>query len=134
MDEIIDLFKKDNFAIGCGIEIEKVDPGVAQCSMEVTEKHLNGIGILMGGALFTLADYTFSIAANSFGIIAVTQNASITYLRKCMGGIVTAIASEITRNKQFGEYEVEITDDGGQVIARVNGRAFFTGKKIGSAL
>ena len=130
MKRIIDLFKKDNFARGCGIEIEEVRHGFAKCSMKVTTNHLNGIGILMGGALFTLADYTFSLAANSHGIIAVTRDASISYIRKCTGGVVTAIASEVMRDDKSGNYSVEITNKDGEIIAQITGSAYFTGKSI----
>jgi len=130
MKRIIELFEKDNFAKGCGIEIEEVRQGFAKCSMKVTNNHLNGIGILMGGALFTLADYTFSLAANSHGIIAVTRDASITYIRKCTGGIVTAIASEVKRHDKSGVYSVEITNEEGEIIAQITGNAHFTGKSI----
>ncbi len=130
MNKIIELFEKDNFAKGCGIEIEEIKKGFARCSMKVTSNHLNGIGLLMGGALFTLADFTFSLAANSHGIVAVTKEASIVYLRKCTKGVVTAIATEIDRNDKSGIYAVEITGDEGEIIAKINGTAIFTGKKI----
>jgi len=130
MERIIELFKKDNFAKGCGIEIEEIKPGFAKCSMKVTDNHLNGIGILMGGALFTLADFTFSLAANSHGIVAVTLDASITYLRKCMGGVVTAVANETARDIKSGSYSVEIFNEEGTIVARINGTAHFTGKYI----
>ncbi len=130
MDKIIELFKRDNFARGCGIEIIDVAPGFAECSMKITDNHLNGIGILMGGALFTLADYTFSIAANSHGVIGVTQEATISFLRRTTHGTVTAIARETSRNAKSGSYLVEVTNEAGEIIARVTGIAFFTGKKI----
>jgi len=130
MNTIIELFKKDNFAKACGIEIEEVSPGFARCSMKVTENHLNGIGILMGGALFTLADFTFSLAANSHGNIAVTRDAAITYRRRCNSGILTAIATEITRNEESGSYEVVITNDKNEIIAQVNGTTSFARNKV----
>jgi len=130
LGKVLSLFRKDNFAKGCGIEIEEVTPGFARCSMKVSTNHLNGLGILMGGALFTLADYTFSLAANSYGKIAVTQNASIAYRRKCSGGVVTAIATETGRDERTGDYVVEVSNDQNQVIARIKGTAFYTGASI----
>lgn len=130
MDKIIKLFKKDRFAEMCGIKIEEVNPGFAKCSMDVTENHLNGIGILMGGASFTLADFTFSLAANSHGIVAVTRNASIEYYKKCKGGVITAIAAETKRDNLSGNYEVEIYDDAGVLLSKITGTACFTGKSI----
>jgi acyl-CoA thioesterase len=130
MEQIIEMFRKDNFAKGCGIEIVEVRQGFAKCSMKITENHLNGIKLLMGGAAFTLADYTFSLAANSHGIIAVTREASIKYLKKCTGGVVTAIATEISLNEKTGKYLVEITDDKNETIAQITGTASFTGERI----
>ncbi|MDP4185816.1 MAG: PaaI family thioesterase [Bacteroidota bacterium] len=125
MEEIIELFKKDKFANSCGIQIEEFHPGYAKCSMEVTEDHLNGIGTLMGGALFTLADFTFSVAANSYGTIGVSLNAFITYLRKCTGGKVTAIATEVSRGNRTGTYRVCVNDEDGNQIAEVTGTCYF---------
>jgi acyl-CoA thioesterase len=130
MEQIIAMFKKDNFAKACGIEIMEVGSGFAKCTMEVTTGHLNGIGILMGGALFTLGDFTFSLAANSHGIIAVTHDASITYIRKCVGGTVTAVATEISRNDKSGNYSVRITNDEDEIIAEVNGTTSFMRKSL----
>ncbi|HEY3389815.1 MAG TPA: hotdog domain-containing protein, partial [Prolixibacteraceae bacterium] len=70
------------------------------------------------------------LAANSHGIIAVTRDASITYIQKCSGGTITAIASEIERKDKTGTYSVDITNDEGEIIAQIKGTAHFTGKTI----
>jgi acyl-CoA thioesterase len=125
MDKVIELFEKDSFAKNAGVKIVEVKPGYAECIMKVTEQHLNGIGILMGGALFTLADFTFSLAANSHGTIAVTLNASISYLQKCSEGVIKAIAIEKFRSGKTGLYQVEITDENNNLLAEVTGTCFF---------
>lgn len=94
--------------------------------MKVTDNHLNGIDILMGGALFTLADFTFSLAANSHGTIAVTLNASISYLQKCSGGKITAVATEVCRTGKTGLYRVSISDESDCLLAEANGTCYFT--------
>lgn len=123
MEKIVELFEKDKFAKSCGIQIAEVRPGYAECTMTVTENHLNGIDILMGGALFTLADFTFSLAANSHGTIAVTLNASISYLQKCSGGKITAIAKEVFRTEKTGLYRVSINDEADRLLAEVSGKS-----------
>jgi acyl-CoA thioesterase len=102
MERIKEIFKKDAFAKLCGIQITTCRPGFAECTMHVTENHVNSIGTLMGGALFTLADFTFCVAANSHGTLAVSMQASISYLRPCSRGTVTAIATEISRSSRTG--------------------------------
>jgi acyl-CoA thioesterase len=125
MDHIKELFKKDIFAKQCGIQISEYHPGFARCTMDVTPNHYNGIGTLMGGALFTLADFTFCVAANSHGNLAVSLNVSISYLRPCSNGTVTAIATEISRSSRIGVYRVSITDDNQKAIAEVTGTCYF---------
>jgi acyl-CoA thioesterase len=125
MEHLKDLLKKDAFAKLCGIQITECRPGFAQCTMTVTEHHLNSIGTLMGGALFTLADFTFCVAANSHGTLAVSLNASISYLRPCSSGIVTAIATEISRSSRIGVYRVSITDEHEKPIAEATGTCYF---------
>jgi acyl-CoA thioesterase len=133
LQKVTDLFRKDRFAAHTGIEIEDIAPGSARCSMEIQEQHLNGIGIVMGGALFTLADFTFGLAANSHGTIAVSSAVTIHYLRKSSQGKLTATATEISRNAKTGLYRVAITDAAGQLIADITGTCFFTTSTIEKA-
>lgn len=132
MQDIITFFKKDKFAASCGIEIAEVSKGHAKCTMQITENHLNGIGTIMGGAIFTLADFALSLAANSYGIVAVTLNAYISFLRRCDHGMVTAVATEVSRANHTGTYRVCITDQEEQIVAEVTGTCYFTTKKIGA--
>ena len=125
MQKIIELFENDRFAQNAGIKIIEAKPGYAKCSMLITDNHLNGIGILMGGATFTLADYTFSLAANSYDKVAVTLNANISYLRPCSKGTVTAIAEEITRTNSIGTYKIDVVDEEQKLIAQVTGTCHF---------
>ena len=81
MDEILKFFEKDRYAKLSNIEVVSVSPGKATATMEVEEMHLNGVGTVHGGALFTLGDFTFALAANSHGTVAVAINANISYLK-----------------------------------------------------
>jgi acyl-CoA thioesterase len=128
MDKLKEIFKHDKFAASCGIEIVEFRPGYAKCTMPVTETHLNAIGTVMGGAIFTLADYTFSVAANSHGTLAVTLNAFISYMQACKEGPVTAVAIETSRTKRTGVYQVSVTDGTGRLISSVTGTCYFKTK------
>lgn len=120
-----ELFRNDAFAKQCGIQIVEYRPGYARCTMDVTPNHLNGIGTLMGGALFTLADFTFCVAANSHGTLAVSLQVSISYLRPCSRGIVTAVATEVSRSSRIGVYRIEISDEQGTLLADVSATCYF---------
>jgi acyl-CoA thioesterase len=128
MNHIKKLFKKDYFARRCGIRIVEVREGAAVCTMEVTKNHLNGLGIVMGGALFTLADLTLSMAANSYGNPAVTLNAYISYLHSCSRGTLTAAAGQVSQTGKTGVYRVNIADENGQSIAEMTGTCYFKGR------
>jgi acyl-CoA thioesterase len=127
-DEIKAFLNNDMFAVNCGIEIKEVRAGYARCSLPVKPVHLNGIGTLMGGAVFTLADFTFSVAANSYGTIAVTLNAFVSFMRPCSSGIVTAEAVEISRSGKTGVYQVSVKDESGKIISEVTGTCYFKEK------
>lgn len=82
LEEIRRRFQEDHFATdAAGAQIDCAEPGRAVCSLTLEEKHMNGIGVPMGGAVFTLADFACAVAANGYCEKAtVSQNASITFL------------------------------------------------------
>ena len=80
-DELIKTFKNDRFAALIGIEIVKMEFGHAVAKMDISEKHLNGLNMIQGGAIFTLADFAFAVAANASGQETVGLNANIAYFK-----------------------------------------------------
>ena len=60
------IFANDIFATeATGIHIDYVDEDTTVCSLQLDNRHLNAKGSVMGGVIFTLADFAFAIAANS---------------------------------------------------------------------
>lgn len=82
LEEIREEFKKDRFATDAvGIRIDCAEPGKAVCSLTLKPHHMNANNVPMGGAIFTLADFTCAVAANGYSErMTVSQNASITFL------------------------------------------------------
>ena len=111
MELIKQFFKKDKFAEYVGIELLEVGKGSAKTRMEINENHLNGIGTVHGGALFTLADFTFAVAANSYGNVTVAINVNISFMKAAQCGVLFAEAREISRNPKISTYTVDITDN-----------------------
>jgi acyl-CoA thioesterase len=122
--DIKEFFKRDKFAEHCGIELVDVSPGSAQAEMVVKEEHLNGLNTVHGGALFTLADFTFAAAANSYGMATVAINVSITYMTAITKGKVTAVAREVSRNPKLSTYTIDIFNEEGEVAAVFQGLAY----------
>lgn len=130
MERVKKFFKRDKFAEYTGIELLDAKKGYARCKMEITEKHLNGIGTVHGGAIFTLADFTFAVAANSYGTVTVAINANISFMKAARSGTLFAEAEEISMNPKLGTYTINVTDDTGELIAIFQGMAYRKRDKI----
>ncbi len=124
METVRSFFKKDRFASLANIELLTVSPGCARSKMVVQPHHLNANNTVQGGAIFTLADYTFAAASNSHGTVAVGINVSISYVKAATGGTLWAEAKELSRNHKLGVYTVEVKDDAGDLVAVFQGMAY----------
>jgi acyl-CoA thioesterase len=124
MEKVKQRLQNDQFAGRCGIELLSISPGRASARMTLQPHHLNGIGTVQGGAIFTLADFTFAAAANSHGAVSVAVNASITFMKAAQTGTLWAEARELSKNFKIGTYSVEIKDDQGDLVAHFQGLAY----------
>jgi acyl-CoA thioesterase len=117
----------DKFAQYAGIELLEVTSGGAKVKMEVKPFHINGVGLVHGGALFTLADFAFAAAANSHEEVAVAINASISYLKAVKSGTLYAEAEEISNSRKISVYSIRVTDEHNGLIAMFQGMAYKKG-------
>lgn len=118
------FFSKDRFAAHAGIEVVKVSDGYCLCRMKVEDKHLNAVNVVQGGAIFTLADYAFAIASNSRGQIALAVHADISFIAGRSSGILYAEACETADPRRLGFYEVKVTDQDDETVARFTGMVY----------
>jgi acyl-CoA thioesterase len=130
MKKYLDFFKKDQYAAYSGIELVECRPGFAKAKVKIEDKHLNGAGVVHGGLLFTLADFAFAAAVNSYGNISLSINASISFLDKSKSGIITAEAKEISRSNTLSTCDINIKDEEGKLLANFKGTAYITKKTI----
>lgn len=124
IEDIKKAFKRDKFAEFCGIEITEAAKGRAVVKMDIREHHLNGLGTVHGGALFTLADLAFAVASNSHGTVAVGINANINYMKAVTSGTLYAYADEMSVNPKLGAYTVHIKDENSELIAIFQGLVY----------
>ena len=124
MESIKQFFKQDRFAEYIGVELVSVSPGHAIARLPLRPHHLNGMGVVQGGATFTLADLAFAAAANSHGTIAVSINVNISYPKAVSSGVLIAEAREVSKNSKLGTYTVEVKDEQGELIAVFQGLAY----------
>jgi acyl-CoA thioesterase len=133
MEDLKNFFERDQFARHCGIELVTVSPGHAIARLKVEPRHLNALGIVQGGAVFTLADFAFAAASNTHGKAAVAINVSITYLKASSSGTLQAEARELGINPKLGTYTVDITDEKKGLIAVFQGLVYRKNQDIAEA-
>ena len=124
MTEMQDPFADDNFAKYVGIELLESSKGFARAKLTITPNHLNGLGTLHGGAIFSLAVWTFAVAANTDQPLSVGVNATISFTKAIAEGVVTAEAREITTGRRLAHYNVKVTDESDNVVAAFQGMAY----------
>ena len=64
------------------------------------------------------------VASNSHGQLALAVNANISFLSSKSSGTLYATATELGEPKRLGAYDVLITDELGEIIARFNGMVY----------
>ncbi len=130
MERIARFFENDRYAKENGIRIVEIRPGYARTEMTVEPRHLNAVGILQGGALFTLADLAFAAASNSHGVVAVACQADVTWFKAVESGKLTATAEEIARTRRLSTCVVRITGQHDELVALFKGVAYIKGSPL----
>lgn len=127
INEVREAFYGDAFATQTtGVELLEIGPCYTKCRLQLSEKHLNAIGTAMGGAIYTLADFAFAVAANMEVLNTVTAGSNISFINPSKGDVLYAEAKCIKDGRTLVFYEVTITDEFENIVSVVN----FTGTKI----
>lgn len=130
LQAVRERFAADKFATGTvGIEITRADRGSAECRLIVGPQHLNARGTVQGGAIFTLADFTFAVAANgcSEQTDTISLQHDITYLAVAKGHELHARAECIKQGRHTGMYTVDVTDELGTHVAYMTVNGYVVG-------
>ena len=113
-------FANDRFATeAAGVVIEEAGDKVCHCSMVITPIHRNAAGGVMGGAIFTLADLTFAVAANFGGRMTVSISSNISFIGAAKGEKLMSSARCIKSGRSTCFYEITVDDDLGNKVAVV---------------
>ena len=125
LQQIRAAFAADCFATeACGATI--VDAGYqwAVCQLELGDRHLNAQGNVMGGAIFTLADFCLAIVCNVGEQPTVLVSSNIEYLLAPKGQLLTASGSVLRSGRNLGFYNVDVHDDAGNHVARLSATCY----------
>ena len=121
-----EFFKNDLFAENAGVVLLEVRKGYSKAKLEIKPEHLNAGARTQGGAILALA-----AAANSHGTLAFSLSSTITFLRASgPGDTLFAEARERYIGRSTGCYQVDITNQDGELIATFESSVFRKDQKV----
>lgn len=128
LEKIRERFSKDLFAVeSAGIVIVEAGECSSVCELALDRRHKNAMGGVMGGAVFTLCDFAYAVAANGLDKpYTMSLSSSISFLAQPKGKKLTARAECIKDGGHTCFYRVRVEDDAGVRVAE----AEFTGYKL----
>jgi len=112
----------DVFAEGNGMSVDEVTDDVAITSMTVEKRHLNGVGVCQGGALFTLADLAMAAVTNQSGM-SVSTDANIRFISAAKEGERLICRVRMVKDGRLPVLDGEIMS-GDRLVAVVGGRDY----------
>ena len=124
VDEAREYFSCDRFATENGIVLDELDDRHAVTSLTLDARHRNAFGGVMGGAIFTLADFAFAALTNDRERVTVAQQVSVNYLSAAKGTKLVARATYRKDGRNSCVVNVDVTDDAGRDIAQFVGTGF----------
>ena len=106
------------------ITTEGAADGHATYKLEVAPELLNPHGVLHGGAVYVMVDYSMGGATMAVlppGDICATIEVKISYLASVRNGTLTANTSIIKQGKRVVFLESKVTDESGRIVATATG-------------
>jgi acyl-CoA thioesterase len=101
-----------------------VKEGRATYTLDVVPELLNPHGVLHGGAVYTMVDYSMggaTMAALPEGQICATIEIKISYLAGVRGGTLTCETGIIKQGRSVVFLESRVTDSAGKLVATATG-------------
>ena len=124
LEEAREFFYKDKYAVKTGITLDEITEEEAICSLNLTDEHRNAYGGVMGGVIFTLADFAFAVLSNQIHQLTVAQQVDIHYLSAPKGEKLIAKATCRKSGRTSSIVNVDISDDTGRDVAQFIGTGF----------
>lgn len=109
--------ERNAFMLHNYMELESVETDRAAFTLQIRPESCNPLGMVHGGAIYTLADNAAGTAAHTDGRFYVTQTSSLHFLRNQSQGLVRATAQVRHRGKSTVLTAVDITGEDGRLLA-----------------
>jgi len=118
-----------DFTQQIGIVTQRMEGGVCELVMEVSDQHLSVAARVHGGVLFSLLDSALGRAILSqlpSGRGCATVEIKINYFRPVQSGQLFARGEVVNLGRRVAYAEGEITNGEGKLVARATGTFFLT--------
>ncbi|MED3728707.1 hotdog fold thioesterase [Priestia filamentosa] len=112
-NEIFSLMEQEPFAQFLGMKLIHMGEGTATAELDIKDHMLNAHGTVHGAIIFSLADYVFAAASNSYGKTSVGLSTNVNFMAP--GKVETRLiakAVEEKRNNRTGWYKIRVESDG----------------------
>ena len=123
-EEAKKYFQGDRYAMVTGVQLEELTDEYSVASLVLGDIHKNANGGIMGGAIFTLADFAFAVLSNHIHMPTVAQQVSINYLGAPKGNKLFARAVCKKDGGRTTVINVDVTDNTERDIAQFTGSGF----------
>lgn len=101
--------------------------GAATAELRIEPRHLNSLGLVHGGAIFTLAAFAFHAACMAAGQTAVGIAMNLACFEPVRSGTLRAEAREIARSRRLATHAVAVCDDARRLVAQFQATAYLKG-------
>ncbi len=126
-----EIIGSDSYARHLGAQVREIKPGYAKVTLKLGPQHLNFMGMIHGGVMFSLADVAFGAAANSFGKRAMALSVGIDFLAAPdPQEELTAEVELVARAGKTGYYRMQVADSEGRMVATCRGWAYHTDRPL----
>ncbi|MDO4183138.1 MAG: PaaI family thioesterase [Coriobacteriia bacterium] len=120
LEEVQARFSDDKFATAAGCTVVECGVGHAVCEMQLDRNlHYNGMGGVMGGAIFTLADFALAVGCNMGQAPTVSVSNTIEFLSGAKGTKLIATCTADKSGRSVAYYTVDVVDDLATKVARM---------------
>jgi len=125
------MMRNDLFSQWMKIKVIEISEGYSKIKMELREEMINGLNVIHGGIIFSLADSAFAFACNNRNNLSMALDISVSFNKAAKpGDILTAEAKEIHNGRSTGLYIITITNQNNDHVALFKGTCFRTGKTL----
>lgn len=94
-----------------GIHVRSLSAEGAEAEMEISEHEKNYMGMLHGGAFFTIADVVAGLCVSYYGEQCVTLSSNLNYLKAATSGKIIARSSLSRRGRKICVCEIRIVSE-----------------------